>query len=69
LINKYACQANIKALRPYDLRQRFGYRLAEKVSLSRRVQIMGHDSPDTTMREFQGSPEDLQQAVEQITRE
>jgi hypothetical protein len=43
--------------------------LAEKVSLSRRVQIMGHDSPDTTMREFQGSPEDLQQAVEQITRE
>jgi integrase/recombinase XerC len=69
LINKYACQAGITALRTHDLRHRFGYRMAEKVPLHRLAQIMGHDSLDTTLIYIQGTPSDLQQAVEQIAWE
>jgi integrase/recombinase XerC len=69
LINTYAGQAGITAQRPHDLRHRFGYRMAEKVPLHRLAQIMGHDSLDTTMIYIQGTPSDLQQAVEQIAWE
>jgi len=45
---------------PHDLRHRFGYRLAR---------IIGHDSLDTTMLYIQGTPKDLQKAMEQIAWE
>ncbi len=66
LVAKYAAQARIAAVRPHDLRHRFGYRMAEKVPLHRLAQIMGHDSLDTTMRYSQGTPRDLQREVEKI---
>jgi integrase/recombinase XerC len=69
LISKYAGNAGLKALRPHDLRHRFGYRMAERVPLHRLAQIMGHDSLDTTLIYIQGTPQDLQQAVEQIAWE
>ena len=50
----------------YDLRHRFGYRMAESVPLHRLAQIMGHDSLDTTKLYIQGTKHDLQQAVETI---
>jgi integrase/recombinase XerD len=50
----------------WDLRHRFGYRMAETVPLHRLAQIMGHDSLDTTMVYVGGTSEDLQRDVEQI---
>jgi integrase/recombinase XerD len=50
----------------YDLRHRFGYRMAERLPLHRLAQIMGHDSLDTTMLYVKGTQDDLQQAVETI---
>jgi integrase/recombinase XerD len=44
IIKKYAHKAGLAALRPHDLRHRFGYRMAETVPLHRLAQIMGHDS-------------------------
>jgi integrase/recombinase XerC len=69
IIKKYAHQAGLAALRPHDLRHRFGYRMAETVPLHRLAQIMGHDSLDTTLIYIQGTAHDLQQAVEQIAWE
>ena len=69
IIEKYTKRANISDLRPHDLRHRFGYRMAETVSLHRLAQIMGHDSLDTTRLYIQGPPNDLQKAVEQIAWE
>ena len=66
---KYAQRADIEDLRPHDLRHRFGYRMAEQVPLHRLAQIMGHDSLDTTTIYIQGTPQDLQQAVESIAWE
>ena len=66
IIEKYAQRADIEDLRPHDLRHRFGYRMAEQVPLHRLAQIMGHDSLDTTTIYIQGTPQDLQQAVESI---
>ena len=43
----YADQARIDGLRPHDLRHRFGYRMAMRVSLHRLAQFMGPDSRDT----------------------
>ncbi len=69
LIKKYARKAGLPALRPHDLRHRFGYRMAETVPLHRLAQIMGHDSLDTTLIYIRGTEHDLQQAVEQIAWE
>ncbi len=69
IIEKYALRARIEALRPHDLRHRFGYRMAEQVPLHRLAQIMGHDSLDTTTTYIQGTQHDLQQAVETIAWE
>ncbi len=69
LIARYAEKAGIQALRPHDLRHRFGYRMAEHVPLHRLAQIMGHDSLDTTMIYIRGTQQDLQQAVERIAWE
>jgi hypothetical protein len=41
------------------------YVLAQTVPLHRLAQIMGHDSLDTTAMYVRGTPQDLQQAVEQ----
>ena len=51
---------------PHDLRHRFGYRMTETVPLQRLVQIMGHNSLDTTMVYVRGTSEDVQKDVEQI---
>jgi integrase/recombinase XerD len=69
IIEKYSKRAGVENIRPHDLRHRFGYRMAERVPLHRLAQIMGHDSLDTTMLYVQGTPNDLQQAVEQIAWE
>ena len=66
LITKYAVQAQVADVSPHDLRHRFGYRVAEVVPLHRLAQIMGHDSPDTTMLYIRGTKQDLQQDVERI---
>jgi integrase/recombinase XerC len=57
--------AKVADLSPHDLRHRFGYVLAQTVPLHRLAQIMGHDSLDTTAIYVRGTPQDLQQAVEQ----
>lgn len=69
IISKYAGRAGVSRLRSHDLRHRFGYRMAERVPLHRLAQIMGHNSLDTTMLYVQGTPQDLQQAVESIAWE
>ncbi|MCP4425967.1 MAG: tyrosine-type recombinase/integrase [Chloroflexi bacterium] len=69
ITTKYASKAGVSRLRSHDLRHRFGYRMAERVPLHRLAQIMGHDSLDTTMLYVQGTPQDLQQAVESIAWE
>jgi integrase/recombinase XerD len=66
IIDKYARQAGIADLAPHDLRHRFAYRMAEKVPVHRLAQLMGHDSLDTTLVYIQGTPRDLQRAVETI---
>lgn len=66
LVTKYATQAHVADVSPHDLRHRFGYRMAEAVSLHRLAQIMGHDSLDTTMLYIRGTKQDLQQDVEKI---
>jgi len=65
LLAKYASLAKVAHLSPHDLRHRFGYVLAQTVPLHRLAQIMGHDSLDTTAIYVRGTPQDLQQAVEQ----
>jgi integrase/recombinase XerD len=66
IVKKYARVAKLPDVSPYDLRHRFGYRMAESVPLHRLAQIMGHDSLDTTKLYIQGTKHDLQQAVETI---
>lgn len=66
IVKKYATRAKLVDVSPYDLRHRFGYRMAESVPLHRLAQIMGHDSLDTTKLYIQGTRHDLQQAVETI---
>jgi integrase/recombinase XerD len=66
LVKKYASLAKLPDVSPHDLRHRFGYRMAESVSLHRLAHIMGHDSVDTTKVSIQGTKHDLQQAVETI---
>jgi integrase/recombinase XerC len=66
IIRKYAEMAGIDKLSPHDLRHRFGYRMATQTPLHRLAQIMGHESLDTTLLYVQGTPQDLQQAVENI---
>ncbi len=65
LIAKYAGLAKVADLSPHALRHRFGYVLAQTVPLHRLAQLMGHDSLDTTAMYVRGTPQDLQQAVEQ----
>lgn len=65
LVAKYADLAKVADLSPHDLRHRFGYVLAQTVPLHRLAQLMGHDSLDTTAIYVRGTPQDLQQAVEQ----
>jgi len=62
----YALVAKLPDVGPHNLRHRFGYRVAESVSLHRLAQIMGHDSLDTTKLYIQGTRHDVQQAVETI---
>jgi integrase/recombinase XerC len=59
-------KAGLDNVRLHDLRHRFGYRMAATVPIHRLAQIMGHDSLDTTLLYIQGTPQDLQQAVETI---
>jgi integrase/recombinase XerD len=66
LVTKYAVQAQVADISPYDLCHRFGYRMAEVVPLHRLAQIMGHDSLDTTILYIRGTQQDLQQDVERI---
>ncbi|HZU65924.1 MAG TPA: tyrosine-type recombinase/integrase [Ktedonobacteraceae bacterium] len=66
IVKKYAQAARLPGVSPYDLRHRFGYRMAESVPLHRLAQIMRHDSLDTTKLYIQGTKHDLQQAVETI---
>ncbi len=48
------------------LRHRVGYRMVVMVPLHRLVQIMGHDSLDTTLIYVQGTKQDFHQEVETI---
>ena len=66
LITKYARAAHLVDVSLRDLHHRFGYRMAEVVPLHQLVQIMGHDSLDTTMLYIRGTQQDLQQDVEKI---
>jgi integrase/recombinase XerD len=66
LVKKYAEQAKLRDVSPHDLRHRFGYRMAASVPLHRLVQLLGHDSLDTTLVSVRGTPSDLQRAVETI---
>ena len=66
LISNYASKAGLKTRRPHDLRDRFGYRMADKVPLHRLAQLMGHNSLDTTLIYIQDTQQGLQQAVETI---
>jgi len=67
LITKCARRAKLADVSLHDLRHRFGYRMAEVVPLHRLVQIMGHDSLDTTILYNRGTKQDLQQDVEKIS--
>jgi integrase/recombinase XerD len=62
----YVRKAGLDNVRLHDLRHRFGYRMAATVPIHRLAQIMDHDSLDTTLLYIQGTPQDLQQAVETI---
>ena len=66
IVKKYAHVAKLPDVSPHDLYHRFGYRMAESVPLHRLVQIMGHDSLDTTKLYIQGTKHDLQQAAQTI---
>jgi integrase/recombinase XerD len=44
IVKTYACVAKLADVSPYDLRHRFGYRMAESVPLHRLAHIRGHDS-------------------------
>jgi integrase/recombinase XerD len=66
IVEKYAHLARVHDVTPHDLRHRFGYRMAKTTPLHRLAQLMGHDSLDTTMIYIRGTPQDLQQDVEQI---
>jgi integrase/recombinase XerD len=68
IVSKYPEQARVRDLSPHDLRHRFGYRMAQTMPLHRLAQLMGHNSLDTTLRYVRGTPQDLQQAVETISR-
>jgi site-specific recombinase XerD len=59
-------RAHVSNVSPHDPRHRFGYRMAQSVSLHRLAQLIGHDSLDTTLIYVQGTKNDLQQAVETI---
>jgi integrase/recombinase XerC len=48
IVKKHTGRAKLADVSSHDLRHRFGYRMAESVPLYRLVQIMGHDSLDTT---------------------
>src|SRR5579885_3129990 len=66
LVRKYAELAKLHDVSPYDLRHRFGYRMAASTPLHRLAQLMGHDSLNTTMIYVQGTKSDLQKEVEKI---
>lgn len=66
LVHKYATLAAVAEVTPYDLRHRFGYKMAEQVPVHRLAQIMGHDSLDTTLRYIRGTPSNLQREIEKI---
>lgn len=65
LIRKYAQLAELD-ISPHDLRHRFGYVMAEQVSLRQLAQIMGHDSLKTTAFYARAGAGDLQAEVEKI---
>lgn len=69
LVKKYAHLASISDVSPYDLRHRFGYRMAQVVPIHRLAQIMRHDSLDMTMIYIHGTHGDLQREVEKIAWE
>ncbi len=66
IVTRYARLARVEDVSPHNLRHRFGYTMAEGVALHRLAQLMGHDSPDTTMLYVRGTKADLQTAVEGI---
>ena len=58
--------AKLAALRPHDVRHRFGDRMAASVPLHQLAHVMGHDSFDTTTLSLQDTPYDVQQAARTI---
>lgn len=66
IVGHYAEQANLKGVRPHDLRHRFAYRLAESTPIHRIAQILGHNNLQTTMRYVQATQDDLAKDTEGI---
>ncbi|EJQ97344.1 hypothetical protein II5_05983 [Bacillus cereus MSX-A1] len=66
ILKKYMRLANLDGFSAHDLRHRFGYVMAERTSLHRLAQIMGHDNLNTTMIYVRPTQEDLQGEVEKI---
>lgn len=66
IVEKHATCAKLLDISSYDLRHRFGYRMAESVPLHRLAHIMGHDSLVSTRLSIRGTKDDVQQVVETI---
>src|SRR5258706_485011 len=52
IVHTYASQADIDDLSPQDLRNRFGYRIAQTLPLQEVARLLGHTSLTSTMRYF-----------------
>ncbi len=66
IVAKYVKKAGLEDISPHDLRHRFGYKMAEKLSLDGLAKIMGHESLNTTMIYAQSINQDLERAIEAI---
>jgi integrase/recombinase XerC len=55
IVHTYASQADIDDLSPQDLRNRFGYRIAQTLPLQEVARLLGHTSLTSTMR-YVGAP-------------
>ncbi len=52
IVHTYASEANIDDLSPQDLRNRFGYRIAQMLPLQEVARLLGHTSLTSTVRYF-----------------
>ncbi len=69
LVRRYAYDARLEEVTPHTLRHTFGKNLVDVgVPLDRVVQLLGHESVDTTGIYTTPSEQDLQREVEKVAR-